>query len=183
MQRTRRSGFWPPLTPSKVKAESEAESEGIKFKGDAEAAVIKAKSDVEADVMARKASAFAEYGEASRVEMVLHALPKVRMKEHENRLTRNIVPQVAAEVAGSLSQCNKVVMVSQGEGEIGASKLTNEVMDIVSKINTMAQGFTGRTASLAAVSIWLSSKCSEYYFWYEHPQPPVPAVGGAFSRR
>jgi hypothetical protein len=44
-------------------------------------------------------------------------------------------------------------MVSQGEGEIGASKLTGEIMEIVSKINTMAQGYTGKTASLAAVSL------------------------------
>lgn len=138
---------------AKGKADSEAESEAIRLKGEAEAAVIEVKTVVESELIAKKASAYGEYGEASRVEMVLNTLPKVRKRYTDDQVIIDSVAQVAAEVAGSLSHCNKVVMVSQGDGEIGASKLTNEIMDIVSKINTMAQGFTGRTASLVAVSI------------------------------
>ena len=44
--------------------------------------------------------------------------------------------QVAAEVAHPLSQgVEKVTMVSTGNGEIGAAKLTGEVMDIVARVS------------------------------------------------
>jgi flotillin len=66
---------------AKAKAEAAAESEAIRLKAVAEAAVIKAKSDVESEIMARKASAYGEYSEASRIEMVLQALPKVSCGE------------------------------------------------------------------------------------------------------
>lgn len=63
----------------KAKAESEAAAEAIREKSKAEAAVIAAKARVEVDLLAQKANAFREYGEASRLEMVLTTLPKVRL--------------------------------------------------------------------------------------------------------
>lgn len=57
--------------------------------------------------------------------------------------------QIAAEVGGALSQCNRVVMVSQGDGPLGAAKLTNEVIEIMNKINASAQELTGRTAVIS----------------------------------
>lgn len=63
-------------------------------------------------------------------------------KKHETQ------QQIAAEVGGALSQCNRVVMVSQGDGEVGAAKLANEVIEIMNKINASAQSLTGRTASI-----------------------------------
>ncbi len=48
--------------------------------------------------------------------------------------------KIAAEVAAPLAQCNKVVMVSNGSGEVGAGKLTGEVLDIITKVHmTVAQ--------------------------------------------
>jgi hypothetical protein len=43
-------------------------------------------------------------------------------------------------------------MVSQ-DGEIGASKLTGEVIDIMNKISAQSQSFTGRSS---AISVSLS---------------------------
>lgn len=51
--------------------------------------------------------------------------------------------QVAAEVAAPLAQCNKVVMVSSGPGDVGAGKLTGEVLDIITKVHQTVTQLTG----------------------------------------
>jgi flotillin len=51
--------------------------------------------------------------------------------------------QVAAEVAAPLSQAKKITMVSSGQGEIGAAKLTGEVLSIVSKVPEVVKNLTG----------------------------------------
>ncbi|CAH2218054.1 jg690, partial [Pararge aegeria aegeria] len=50
---------------------------------------------------------------------------------------------VAAEVAAPLSQARKVTMVSCGGGEVGAAKLTGEVLSIVQCIPELVKGVTG----------------------------------------
>lgn len=50
--------------------------------------------------------------------------------------------QVAAEIAGPLSQAKKITMVSSGSGEIGASKLTGEVLSIVGRIPELVKQMT-----------------------------------------
>jgi flotillin len=39
----------------------------------------------------------------------------------------NRIFQIAAEIADPLAECGKITMVSTGNGEIGASRLTGEV--------------------------------------------------------
>lgn len=55
---------------------------------------------------------------------------------------------MAAEVAGQLSQCRRIVMVSQGDSDIGASKLTGEVLDIVGKVHGAVAAMTGHPANI-----------------------------------
>ena len=64
-----------------------------------------------------------------------------------------VLPKVAAEVSGPLSECNKITMVSDGSGPIGASKVTGEVLEIMSSLPTMVKGMTGVdiTARMAGV--------------------------------
>jgi flotillin len=50
---------------------------------------------------------------------------------------------VAAEIAGPLSQSKKVTMVSIGKGEVGISKLTTEVFQIMERLPKMIEGVTG----------------------------------------
>ena len=50
---------------------------------------------------------------------------------------------MAAEVAAPLSQTKKVTMVSIGKGDIGAAKLTTEVLDVVERIPNVVEGLTG----------------------------------------
>ncbi|EDW08638.1 flotillin-1 isoform X1 [Drosophila mojavensis] len=110
----------------RVVMEAEAEAESIKIRGEAEAFAIAAKAKAEAEQMAQKADAWREYREAAMVEMLLDTLPKV-----------------AAEVAAPLSQARKITMVSSGQGEIGAAKLTGEVLQIVNKVPELVKNITG----------------------------------------
>ncbi|XP_076347544.1 flotillin-1-like [Tachypleus tridentatus] len=111
---------------NRVVMEAEAESEAVRLKGEAEAFSIEAKAKAEAEQMAKKADAFKEYNKAAMIDMMLETLPKV-----------------AAEVAAPLSQCKRVVMVSGGKGDVGASKLTGEVLDIINRVPEAVTRLTG----------------------------------------
>ncbi|XP_064095788.1 flotillin-1-like isoform X2 [Macrobrachium nipponense] len=106
--------------------EAEAEAEAIRVKGEAEAYSVEAKAKAEAMIMQQKAEAMKEYKEAAMLEMYLATMPKI-----------------AAEVAAPLSQTKKLTMVSTGQSEVGAAKLTGEVMDIISKVPHMVKNMTG----------------------------------------
>merc|ERR1712233_306784 len=103
----------------RIVLEAEAESE-------AKAYAIEVKAKAEAEQMAKKADAWQEYKEAALVDMMLKVLPKV-----------------AAEVSAPLSQVDKITMVSDGDGPIGASKVTGEVLDIMNSLPAMVQNMTG----------------------------------------
>ncbi|XP_017773428.1 PREDICTED: flotillin-1 isoform X2 [Nicrophorus vespilloides] len=110
----------------RVLLEAEAEAEAIRLKGQAEAFAIEAKAKAEAEQMAKKADAWKEYKDAAMIDMLLDVLPKV-----------------AAEVAAPLSQTKKITMVSSGDGNVGASKLTDEVFAIVTKVPELVKTMTG----------------------------------------
>lgn len=46
-------------------------------------------------------------------------------------------------MAAPLSQAKKITMVSTGGGEIGAAKLTGEILDIVNKVPELVKNLTG----------------------------------------
>ena len=76
--------------------------------------------------MAKKAAAWKEYKNAAVVDMVLRTLPKV-----------------AAEVAAPLNSASKITMIAGPDGEIGASKLTGEVLDIMARVPETIKRMTG----------------------------------------
>ena len=51
--------------------------------------------------------------------------------------------QIAAEIAAPLSQAKKISMVSDGTGEIGAAKLTGEVLQIMQSVPGLVKNLTG----------------------------------------
>ncbi|KAL8611527.1 flocculin flo1 [Nucella lapillus] len=110
----------------RVILEAEAEAEAIQVKGEAEAYAIEAKARAEAEQMAKKADAWKDYQDAAMVDMVLETLPKV-----------------AAEIAQPLTNTRKITMVSSGKGDVGALKLTGEVMSIMQKLPTVIENLTG----------------------------------------
>ena len=91
--------------------EAEAEAEAIALKGEAEAYAVEIKAKAEAEQMAKKADAWAEYKEAALVDMML-----------------KVLPEVAREVSTPMLNTKKITMVATGEGGVGATRLTSEVM-------------------------------------------------------
>jgi len=117
---------------NKITLEAEAEAEAIRMRGEAKAYAVEAKATAEAEQMIKKADAWKEYQEAAMVDMVLQTLPKV-----------------AAEIAAPLTRAKKVTMVSSGDGDVGAAKLTGEVIDVIGKLPKMIQNLTGVDISTA----------------------------------
>lgn len=107
--------------------EAQAEAEAIILKGEAEAFAIEEKAKAEAEQMAKKAEAWNNYQNAAKVEMILAAIPKL-----------------AAEVARPLMEAQKIRMVSDdGCESIGASRLTNEIFNIMKSVPDIVTSMTG----------------------------------------
>merc|ERR1712107_674175 len=111
---------------SRTVLEAEAEAEARAVRGEAEAYAIEVKVKADAEQMAKKADAWKEYEEAALVDMMLKVLPRV-----------------AAEVSAPLAQTDKITMVSSGDGPVGASKLTEEMLSIMGSLPTMVKDMTG----------------------------------------
>merc|ERR1712168_1006734 len=111
---------------SKVRKPAEAEKFRLEKIAEAERQKVVLEAEAEAEQMAKKADAWKEYKEAALVDMMLKVLPKV-----------------AAEVAGPISETNKITMVSTGDGPIGASRVTNEVLDIMGSLPDTVKKMTG----------------------------------------
>jgi len=110
----------------RIVLEAEASAEARALKGEAEAYAIEVKAKAEAEQMAKKADAWKEYKEAALVDMMLQVLPKV-----------------AAEVSAPISQTNKITMVAAGDGPVGASRVTSEVLEIMGSLPATVEKMTG----------------------------------------
>jgi flotillin len=110
-----------------VKAQGLAEAEAQKAKGLAEAAVIQAQGEATAKAMQLKAEAWRQYGEAAIVQTIVE-----------------ILPQLAKNVAEPLGRIDRMVVVNSGGGRgAGASKITQDVADIVAQLPPVVEGLTG----------------------------------------
>merc|ERR1711936_1455993 len=110
----------------KVVLEAEAEAEATALRGEAEAYAIEVKAKAEAEQMAKKADAWKEYKEAALVDMML-----------------KVLPAVAAEVSTPLAKCKRIQMVIDGDGPVGASRVTNEVLEIMNSLPETVKQMTG----------------------------------------
>lgn len=54
------------------------------------------------------------------------------------------LPRIAAEVSFPLTNCNKVTMVATGDGEVGITKLTNEVIRLIKSLPQLITSLTGQ---------------------------------------
>ncbi|MBI4563607.1 MAG: flotillin family protein [Planctomycetes bacterium] len=104
------------------------EAEAIKAKGLAEAEVILAKGQAEAEAMRKKAEAWRAYNEAAIAQMFIEKLP-----------------ELAKAVAEPLSKTDRITIVSTGGGPdgLGASKVTKDVIDIISQLPPVLEGVSG----------------------------------------
>ncbi|XP_022173319.1 flotillin-1 [Myzus persicae] len=111
---------------TRIILEAEAEAETLRLKGEAESFAIQAKAKADAEQAMKKAEAWREYKKAAIINMVLEALPKL-----------------AAEVAAPFENTKKITMVASGDGDVGAVRLTNEIIQIVNKVPEMVTTLTG----------------------------------------
>jgi flotillin len=109
-----------------IEAKGLAEAKSIEARGLAEAEAIKAQGLAEATAMAKRAEAFHAYNEAAVAQMLIEKLP-----------------QIAEAVSSPLSRIDKIVMVNSGGGEVGASRLTGEVTNIIAQVPPVIEAMTG----------------------------------------
>uniref|UniRef100_A0A3B5A4E2 Flotillin n=1 Tax=Stegastes partitus TaxID=144197 RepID=A0A3B5A4E2_9TELE len=98
----------------KLIIEAEAEAESIRVKGEAEAFAVEANGHAEAEQMVKKAE---EHKDGAMVDMLLEKLPLM-----------------AEEISKPLCEACKITMVFSGSGEVGAAKLSGEVLSIMTRL-------------------------------------------------
>lgn len=103
-----------------------AEAEVIKAKGAAEAEIIRAKGFAEAEAMEKKAAAWSNYSEAALTQLIVERMP-----------------ELAAAVAQPLAKTEKIVIVNQGGDSAGASRVTQDVVNMVNQMPPMVEAITG----------------------------------------
>ena len=59
------------------------------------------------------------------------------------QIVLDALPKVAAEIAAPLSTIDKVTMVAGENGEVGAARMTGEVLDIMNSIPNTIFAMTG----------------------------------------
>ncbi|KAK7147525.1 hypothetical protein R3I94_010143 [Phoxinus phoxinus] len=106
--------------------EAEAEAESIRMRGEAQAFAMEAKGRAEAEQMTKKAEAYKEYKEGAMVDMLLEKLPLM-----------------AEEISRPLCAAQKITMVSSGGSEVGVSKLTGEILEIMTRLPSAVEKLTG----------------------------------------
>jgi len=104
----------------------EGEADAAKAKGLAQAEVIRQQGFSEAEAMEKKAMAWQMYNQAAIIQQIVDALPKV-----------------AAAISEPLSQTDRVVIISSGGDGAGASKLTQDVANIVAQVPVTIEAITG----------------------------------------
>ena len=131
------------LTGQGEKLHRSALADAVRIEGEAEAAAIAAKGSAEAEAMQKKADAFAQYGDAAVLQMLVEVLPSVVAKASE-----------------PLSAIDKLTVISTD----GASQLARTVTDNVTQgiellnsttgvdLGALLENLKNRTATTAATA-------------------------------
>lgn len=109
-----------------IQAVSEAQREELASMGAGEADALRLKGLAEAEAMAAKAASWGEYNEAAITDRVLE-----------------ILPALAAAVSAPLAQTEKIVMIGGNGGSPGASKITQDVAQVVAELPDVLEALTG----------------------------------------
>lgn len=73
---------------------------------------------------------------------------------------------MAEEISKPLCEANKVTMVSSGNGEVGAAKLSGEVLDIMTRLPETVEKLTGVSISQVTQSCALSSYTAYWFIFF-----------------
>lgn len=115
-----------------IKATGLANAEAERAKGLAEAEVIAAKGEAEAQAMLKKAEAYKMYNEAAIASMIIDRLP-----------------EVVNAAATPISKIGNVTVLATGGDGVGASRVSNEVLNVAAQSMTLIKGLTGFDLSAA----------------------------------
>ncbi|MFJ8882392.1 flotillin family protein [Streptomyces sp. NPDC102402] len=142
------------LTGQGEKLHRSALADAVRIEGESEAAAIAAKGAAEAEAMQKKADAFAQYGDAAVLQMLVEVLP-----------------QVVAKASEPLSAIDKLTVISTD----GASQLSRTVTDNVAQGLELLNSTTG--VDLAALLRNLQGKAGGSAVPATVPAP-APAADG-----
>ena len=112
-----------------TQAKGVAQAEVLKAQGLAQAEVLKEQGLAEARAMEKKADAWQQYGQAAILQQLIQSLP-----------------QIAAAIAQPLSQTERIVVISGGEGNgggAGTSRITQDVSNIIAQVPAAVEALTG----------------------------------------
>jgi len=112
----------------KIEALAEARKEELAAQGSGEADAVRLRGAAEAETMVAKAEAWSKYSDAAIADRLL-----------------SIMPQLAAAVSEPLSKTEKIVMLGgDGNGGVGAHRVTRDVMKIVAELPDVLESLTGK---------------------------------------
>jgi flotillin len=112
----------------KIESLAEARKEELAAQGAGEADAVRLRGAAEAETMMSKAEAWSKYNEAAIADRLL-----------------SIMPQLAAAVSEPLSKTDKIVMLGgDGNGGVGAHRVTRDVMKIVAELPDVLESLTGK---------------------------------------
>src|SRR5882757_9516573 len=115
---------------ARLMAEAEGRASAIRVQGEAEAAIILQKGEAEAKAMNVKAEAYQEWSQAAVVD----------------KLITNLADVVRA-MSEPLSKVDKITIVSTGNGNVGAHKLTGEMTEIAAQVPALFEALSGMKMS------------------------------------
>lgn len=112
----------------RIEALAEARKEELAAEGAGEADAVRLRGMAEAETMLAKADAWSKYNDAAIADRLL-----------------SILPQLAAAVAEPLAKTDRIVMFGgDGDGGIGAHRITRDVMKIVAELPEVLESLTGK---------------------------------------
>jgi flotillin len=112
----------------KIESLAEARKEELAAQGSGEADAVRLRGMAEAEAMLAKAEAWGKYSDAAIADRLL-----------------SIMPQLAAAVSEPLSKTDKIVMLGgDGNGGVGAHRVTRDVMKIVAELPDVLESLTGK---------------------------------------
>lgn len=118
-----------PAEAESYRHEMEAKAKAVarKLEGSAEVDILKARGIAEAEAMRKKAESWGEYNQAAVYQMFI-----------------DILPDLARAVSEPLSKVEKIVIVGgQGEGPLGASKITGEIARVMAQLPAVVESLGG----------------------------------------
>ncbi|MFB8771320.1 flotillin family protein [Streptomyces broussonetiae] len=126
------------LTGEGEKAQRAALAEAVRIEGEAEAAAIGAKGSAEAEAMRKKADAFAQYGDAAVLQMLVEVLPQVVSKASEPLSAVDKMTVISTDGASQLSR-TVADNVAQGVELLGATTGV-DLVQLLKGITQRAEG-------------------------------------------